>query len=164
MVGQDPVVEGLVAVVELVEEDVLVHVLLEAAQLAVGAGGLLVKGLDGGGEAADESEPTPLLLGESGAAIGQGIGDDGRFGRHAVSSERVKVLAWTGPLSGVSKLERQTHSWGVLPVTPWETVAAVPLSAVDTTAAGSGRCHDVLSRSRRCGREPHVNSKEHCDR
>lgn len=43
--GQDPVVEGLVAIVELVEEDVLVHVLvhvpLEVAQLAVGARRLL---------------------------------------------------------------------------------------------------------------------------
>jgi len=103
VVGQDPVVENLVAVVELVEEDVLVHVLLEVAQLAVGVGGLLVEGFDGGGEAADESEPTPLLLGESGAAIGQGIGDDGRFGRHVVSSDCVEVLGWAGPLGGVEQ-------------------------------------------------------------
>ena len=62
----------------------------------------------------------------------------------------------------LSKLERQAHSWSVLPVTPWKVVVAVPLSAVDTTA--TGRCHDVRSRSRRFGCGSHVDSKKHCDR
>ena len=86
MVGEHPVVEDLVTVVELVEEDVLVQVRGLGGQLCVGPSRLLVKGLDGGGEAADESEPTPFLLGESGAAVGQGVGDDGWLGRHVVSS------------------------------------------------------------------------------
>ena len=86
MVGEHPVVEDLITVVELVEEDVLVQVRGLGGQLCVGPNRLLVKSLDCGGEAADESEPMPLLLGESSAAIGQGVGDDGWFGRHVVSS------------------------------------------------------------------------------
>ena len=86
MVGEHPVVEDLITVVELVEEDVLVQVRGLGGQLCVGPNRLLVKSLDCGGEAADESEPTPFLLGESGAAVSQGVGDDGWFGRHVVSS------------------------------------------------------------------------------
>ena len=92
MVGEHPVVEDLVAVVELVEEDVLVQVRGLGGQLCVGPNRLLVKGLDGGGEAADESEPMPLLLDESCAAVGQGVGDDGRFGRHVVSSKQLELF------------------------------------------------------------------------
>ena len=78
--GQDPVVEGLVAIVELVEEDVLVHVPPE-----VRAACLLVKGLDDGGEAADEAELAALLMGEGGAAVGQRVSEDGWLRTHGVS-------------------------------------------------------------------------------
>ena len=97
MVGQDPVVEGLVAIVELVEEDVLVHVPLEVAQLAVGARRLLVEGLDGGGETPDEAELAALLMGEGGAAVGQRVGDDGWLRTHGVSS-------WAPALVGVPQV------------------------------------------------------------
>ncbi len=47
MVGEHPVVEDLVAVVELVEEDVLVQVRELGGQLRVGPCRLLVEGFDG---------------------------------------------------------------------------------------------------------------------
>ena len=85
VVGQETVVEHLVAVVELVEEDVLVQVGGKGAQLGVGAGGLLVQGLHGRGEAADQAQATALLEREGGTAVGQGVGNDGRLGAHVLS-------------------------------------------------------------------------------
>jgi len=46
---------------------------------------LLVKGLDDGGEAADEAELAALLMGEGGAAVGQRVSEDGWLRTHGVS-------------------------------------------------------------------------------
>ena len=82
MVGEDLVVEHLVAVVQLVEVDVPVQVAVEAVQLGVAAGGLLVEGLDGDRQPADEAESLAVLHRERGAAVGQGIGHHGGLAGH----------------------------------------------------------------------------------
>ncbi len=78
VVGEQPEEQHLVAVVQLVQVDVALQVGGEPAQLEVRAVRLLVQGLHRGREPAGQAEACPLVEGERGPPVGQGVGDDGR--------------------------------------------------------------------------------------
>ena len=82
VVDQQPVVEHLVAVVQLVEEDVAGQVGGVGTQLAVGAVGLLTEGFHRRRQPADQSQLSSLLQGEGRAAVGERVGHDGGFVGH----------------------------------------------------------------------------------
>ena len=85
VVDDDLVVEDLVAVVELFQVDVLVEVVLQAPQLLVHAGGLLVQSLHRGGKPSHDAEAGAFRGGERGSPVRQRISGDLRFPWHRSS-------------------------------------------------------------------------------
>ena len=73
MIGQELVVEHLVAVVQLVEKNVFLHVLLVGRELAIGACRLLVEGFHGDGQSAGEAIFCTFICRERGAFVGQRV-------------------------------------------------------------------------------------------
>ena len=73
MIGQELVVEHLVAVVQLVEKNVFLHVLLVGRELAIGARCLLVEGFHGDGQSAGEAIFCTFIDRERGAFVGQRV-------------------------------------------------------------------------------------------
>ena len=69
MVDEDPEVERLVAVVQLLEIDVLGEIRLLSMQLFVRPGGLAIEGEDSGRQATGQTECGPLRGGERNAPV-----------------------------------------------------------------------------------------------
>ena len=76
VIGQQPVVEHLVSVVQLVQVDVLLDVAFIAGILAVGTRGLLLQRLHGHRQPAGQSIPGTLFQGEGRALVGERILQD----------------------------------------------------------------------------------------
>ena len=78
VVVQQAVEQGLVGILDVAQIDVLVHVVAERHELAVGALGLLFDGLDVLGQQAFQIEAAALFAGEGAALVEQGRLQQGR--------------------------------------------------------------------------------------
>ena len=73
VVVQQAAEQGLVGILDVAQIDVLVHVVAERHELAVGALGLLFDGLDVLGQQAFQVEAAALFAGEGAALVEQGV-------------------------------------------------------------------------------------------
>ena len=137
MVDEEAEVEHFVAVVELIEEDVLFQVRLVAFELLPRAPGLLVEGFHRRGEASGQADPGALSVGERGAAVSQGIEDDLRFLCHGFSLllvDRGDALSATGDSC---EIPREDPHRAAIPERLWEF--RVPPAGARLPAAAAAR-------------------------